>query len=363
VTTHPETPDGTGTPERDAPHLRPVRDDDPPAVWRPQLWAARTLMDTVFPAPKWAVPGVLCEGVSLLAGPPKVGKSWLSLALGVNIASGGKAFDRIPVRRGPVLYLALEDTPRRLKTRMGKLLDGDPAPAGLEIATDWPTLPAGGDLAICGWLDAHPDARLVVLDVFAKMRGPTPQGMGAYDADYAAVGRAKQIADNYAIAVVLVHHVRKAGSEDFLEAVSGTNGIAGAADATLVLRRARGQHDGVLHVTGRDVDEAEHSLAFDPGTGRWQMLDRPADEHVLGDTRAAILRHLRTTGAAAKPAAIAEAIGLKPDTVKRTCARMATDGQLAVDHTGTYTAPDGWQPTPLPGIPSVPPVPAVPPTP
>lgn len=340
--------DTASEPDAAAPHLRPVRDGEP--GWRPTLWSADRLMATDFAPPKWAVPGVLCEGVSLLVGPPKVGKSWLSLGLGLAVASGGRAFGRIPVRRGPVLYLALEDTPRRLKTRMGKLLGTDDAPGGLQIATDWPTLPAGGDVAIAQWLDANPDARMVVLDVFAKMRGPVPQGMGAYDADYAAVGRAKQIADNYSIAVVLVHHVRKAGSDDFLQEVSGTNGIAGAADATLVLKRARGQHDGVLHVTGRDVEEAEHALAFQPDSGQWQMLDRPADEHALGDTRAAILRHLRMTPDGARPAVLAEALGLNRDTVKKTCARMASDGQLAVDNTGTYTAPDGWQPTPIPGV-------------
>ncbi|PPK98029.1 AAA domain-containing protein [Kineococcus xinjiangensis] len=342
--------------EPDGPRLRPVRDGEPAPAWTPRLWDADALMATEFPEPKWAVPGVLCEGVSLLVGAPKVGKSWLSLGLGLDVARGGAAFGRIGVQPGPVLYLALEDTPRRLQSRMGKLLNGVSAPGGLQIATDWPPLPAGGDAAIAAWLRAHPDARMVVLDVFAKMRGPSPQGMSAYDADYAAVGRAKRVADHFGIAVVLVHHVRKAGSEDFLQEVSGTNGIAGAADATLVLKRARGQHDGVLHVTGRDVEESEHALAFDPATGHWRMLDRPADEHALGDTRAAILRHLRTTGAA-KPAAIATALDVSRDNAKRTCARMAEDGQLAVDHTGTYSAPGDWHQSTVPAVPLVPAVP------
>ena len=134
---------------------------------------------------------------------------------------------------------------------------------------------------------------MVIIDVFAKMRGASAPGMSAYDADYAAVGRAKKVADDYGVAVVLVHHVRKAGSDDFLAEVSGTNGLAGAADATLVLKRARGQADGVLHVTGRDVDEAEYALAFDPGAGAWRLLDGPAEDHAIGDTRAAILRWLR----------------------------------------------------------------------
>lgn len=336
MTTHNPLPEHPGD-HSDERHLRPVGPDDEGA-WRPTLWSAETLMNTSFPTPKWAVPGVLCEGVSLLAGPPKVGKSWLSFALGIAVASGGKAFGAIPVRQGPVLYLALEDTPRRLQTRMGKLLDGQPAPPGLDIATDWPTLPQGGDRAIARWLIQHPDARLVVLDVFAKMRGPAPMGMSAYDADYAAVGRAKRIADHFAIAVVLVHHVRKAGSDDFLSEVSGTNGIAGAADATMVLKRARGQHDGTLHVTGRDVDEAEHALKFDTDTGQWLKLDGPPSDHALSDTRAAILRYVRQHPGAT-PKQIAEGTGLVPATARQNCARMASAGQLHVDNDGHYTAP------------------------
>src|SRR5690606_36472772 len=87
-------------------------------------WTADELMTIEFPEPTWAVPGILAEGVNLLAGPPKVGKSWLSLGLGLSVAAGRTAFGSIEVEGGPVLYLALEDTPRRLQTRMRKILNG-----------------------------------------------------------------------------------------------------------------------------------------------------------------------------------------------------------------------------------------------
>lgn len=360
---HPTT---IGDPETGgAPRLVAVDPDAAPPVWRPVLWSAETLMATEFAPPRWAVPGVLCEGLSLLAGPPKVGKSWLSLALALSVAGGGKAFGTIPVRPGPVLYLALEDTARRLQSRMGKLLGPGGPPPGLDIATDWPTLPAGGDQAIANWLDAHPHARMVVLDVFAKMRGPVPAGMAAYDADYAAIGRAKKVADNYGVAMVLVHHVRKAGSDDFLQEVSGTNGIAGAADATLVLKRPRGEADGVLYLTGRDVEEAEHALKFDPDTGHWQMLtDRPTDEYRLGDTRATILRFLRDMGVPAGPKAISHHTQLDHELVKKTCQRMSDDGQIHPAPGGRYIVSDPKaDPLPIGATPgTVPAVPAVPET-
>ena len=143
---------------------------------------------------------------------------------------------------------------------------------------------------------------MVVVDVFAKVRGRPLAGMSAYDADYAAIGYAKRLADEHAVAVVLVHHVRKAGADDFLAEVSGTNGLAGAADATLVLKRPRGEADGILYITGRDVDEAEHALRFAPETGTWALLDGPAVDYTVSGTRAAILRHLRAIPRSARRA-------------------------------------------------------------
>ena len=301
-------------------------------------WTADELMAEHFPPVRWAVPGLIAEGVNLLAGPPKVGKSWLSLGLALSVAAGNAALGSIPVQAGAVLYLALEDTPRRLQSRMGKLLDGQAGPHGLTLATTCPPLPEGGAAAIGNWLDRNPAARLVVVDVFAKVRGKPPMGVSAYDADYAATGYAKGLADRYGVAVVLVHHVRKAGAEDFLEAVSGTNGLAGAADATLVLRRPRGEADGILYVTGRDVDEAEHALRFTAENGAWTLLDGPAGDYAMSGTRAAIMRHLRANPCST-PKAIAEATGISPGNVAKTCQRMAGDGQLTADPGGRYRVP------------------------
>jgi len=365
------------TPAPPAPHLRIVHDYDPHAPWpdepdpwtdpwattpparpniptvgapaapaRPQsVWTATELMAIKFPEPKWAVPGFFAEGVSLLAGPPKVGKSWLSLGLGLDVAAGRPAFGSIPITAGPVLYLALEDTGRRLQNRMAKLLANRPAPHGLTLMTECPPMPQGREILV-NWLTANPTARLVVIDVFAKVRGTSAPGASAYDADYAAIGHIKSIADHFAVAVILVHHVRKMGSDDFLAEVSGTNGLAGAADATLVLKRSRGKADGVLHITGRDVDENEHALSFQPETGSWLLLNGPASDHTIGDTRATILTHVRAHPGA-RPKEIADATGLDIALARRTCSRMAEDGQLHRGGAGAYTAPASPDTLPL----------------
>jgi hypothetical protein len=170
------------------------------------------------------------------------------------------------------------------------------------------------------------------------VRGRPPMGVSAYDADYAAIGYAKALADRHGVAVVLVHHVRKAGAEDFLEAVSGTNGLAGAADATLVLRRPRGEADGILYVTGRDIDEAEHALRFTAVNGAWTLLDGTAADYAMSGTRGAIARFVRTNPGST-PKAIAEATAISTGNVAKTCQRMAADGQLVVDPGGRYRVP------------------------
>jgi hypothetical protein len=309
---------------------------DTSARGRPRTsWTAAELLAEEFPEPKWAVPGIAPEGCLLLAGPPKVGKSWLTLGLGVAVAAGGKALGKIEVPAGPCLYLALEDTPRRLKDRLIKMLAGDPAPDGLTLATSCPSLTEGGDKRVAVWLDHHPDARLVVVDVFARMRSPHRPGPSAYEADYAAVSQMKAVADAYGVALVLVVHVRKAGAEDFLETISGTNGLAGAADAVAVLRRSRGQADGALQITGRDVDEATYALKFDADLGAWQLLEGPAGDHLVSNSRAALIAAARQIPGAG-PRQLADITGLDYNLVRQTVRRMVQDGQLDTDGEGHY---------------------------
>jgi hypothetical protein len=326
---------------------------DNPAMARPRVsWTAAELVAEEFPEPRWAVPGIVPEGCILLAGPPKVGKSWLTLGLGLSVATGSKALGRLKVPAGPVLYLALEDTPRRLKDRLVKMLAGDPAPAAMTLITTCPPLADGGDKRIGVWLNDHPDARLVVVDVFTRMRGPRPPGVNLYEADYGAVAQMKAVADTHGVAMVLVVHVRKADAPDFLETISGTNGLAGAADAVAVLRRPRGKADGELHITGRDVEEATYALKFVADTGAWQLLEGPAAEHVLADTRAAILATVRQTPGI-RPRQLANAAHLEYELVKKTMQRMVDAGQLDTDGNGHYFLP-------VPTVPGVPAVPGVP---
>nr|WP_246361255.1 helicase RepA family protein [Haloechinothrix aidingensis] len=165
------------------------------------------------------------------------------------------------------------------------LAAGGRAGSHLTLETACPTMTAGGEALLIDWLDNNPHARLVNIDTFEKMRGNDPAAASAYAADYTAAVRFKRLVDHDNVPFLLIHHVHKQGAEDFQSLVSGTNGLTGAVDAVLVLGRSRGQADGVLHVTGREVEEADYAMSFDASAGAWIKLDGPASDHLMKEIR------------------------------------------------------------------------------
>ena len=169
----------------------------------------------------------------LLVGPPKIGKSWLVLSIALAAADGGTALGlQIPKR--PVLYLALEDGDRRLQDRCRRLLAGDPIPEQFQYLTRIEPGRIGDTIA--AWLRWRPEPSLVILDTLAKVMPPALVGEQHYQRDYRVGSALKQIVDSRPGMTLLVnHHQRKAGAEDFVDAVSGTHGLAGAADTIIIL--------------------------------------------------------------------------------------------------------------------------------
>ncbi|MEU7727131.1 AAA family ATPase [Streptomyces sp. NPDC040724] len=302
---------------------------------RQAAWTADALFRAEFPEARWAVPDLIPEGLTVLTGAPKVGKSWICLGLGLAVASGGKALDSIPVEQGEALYLALEDTPRRMQSRLHRVLGEQPPPPGLHIQVE---LPAGLG-GIRRWLDQHPDARLVIVDVLQRVRPETTRESNAYAADYAAITALKHLADAYQVAFIVVHHIRKAQSSDWMDATSGTNGINGAADATLFFSRARGEAEGLLNLTGRDVEENEYALRRNDGSMTWHLIDGPADIATATEPNAKILAHIHEHGPST-PKEVAEATGQDPKTVRTLMGRLRDRGRLTQHgQRGPYSLP------------------------
>ncbi len=171
------------------------------------------------------------------------------------------------------------------------------------------------------FLTAQPGTRLVVIDTLARARPPSPAGTPQYDHEYRVVASLKAIADEYGVALLVVHHTRKMAAGDFLAEVSGTHGLTGAADTVLTLSRGRGDADGVLKVTGRDVPEAEYAMRMTGGA--WQLLDRPPSDRNLDDRSARIAGYVAERPEGVRSEDVARALDLPRDTVKRYLGRLA----------------------------------------
>ena len=321
-------------------------DEQPePLYGRFKCWTGPELQDTDFPPLRWIVPNVLPAGLSLLVGAPKVGKSWAALDIALAVAAGGKALGALDVEIGDVLLLALEDGPARLADRQDLLLGNNAASERFHAFTEWPR---GVDAARAAWqwCTDHPDVRLVVVDTLARVRPPRAKGGNGYDEDTTAMIPWQKLAEHFKVAVVMVHHDRKAGdSGDFVDAVSGTHGLAGVADCTLVLDRARMEDYGRLRLTGRDVPEREIVLRRVGPT--WMVHDGPMPDPDLGDASAKIVTWVCEQPDAVRPVEVALALSLPADNVKRTMARLAESGRLVKRGRGLYRSP-------VPCVPSVP---------
>jgi hypothetical protein len=300
------------------------------------LKTATALQTMTFPQLKYIVPDLIVEGCVLLAGKPKVRKSWLAYDVGLTVASGRYCLGDKKCVEGDVLYLALEDGDRRLQQRATKLLPtfSGKWPDKFHYATKWPRANEGGIDAIDQWCEAHPDARLVVIDVLARFRAPSTS-KNAYEQDYAAVSQLQELAVRRSITILVVHHTRKGASEDPVEEISGTLGLGGGADAFLILKRTGS--NGTLIGRGRDTEDVDLAMQFSNETCRWTILGQAGDvERTQQRGRVLIaLEEAAATGLSPKEIA-AEVDGLTHDNAKQLLRRMLKAGEIQKGSYGRY---------------------------
>lgn len=298
---------------------------------------------------RYHIPGIIAEGLTVLAGAPKVGKSWLVLALLLARASGGRALGAVQVPHAEdVLYLALEDGDRRMQARCRVLLRNqwrmdDPIPERFEYMT----VITPGQLAatLTEWLQLRP-AGFIVVDTLGRVLPPAVQGETPYMRDYRVMSRLKEIADAFpGAALLLNHHDRKAVSADFVDSVSGTNGIAGGADTVLVLTRPRDEPNGLLQVTGRDVTEAAYALTFEGGI--WELDGHDLDQAAaaarerratmgLSDRSQDVVAFVSTHPRGARPAEVAEALEMDENAARTYLSRLTSAGRISRAARGVY---------------------------
>jgi AAA domain len=312
-------------------------------TWRHGLFSAEALRTEEFPPLTWIVTNILpAEGVALLCSKPKLGKSWWVLDLCLGCTMNRLILGTIKPKQGDVLYLALEDSKRRLQRRISKLLPtfGGKWPERLSIKTEWRRLHEGGLDDIRAWYEATKknggNPIMVAVDVLAKVRKPTGNRQ-LYEADYEALAGLTALANELGICILVVTHVRKMAADDLMETVSGSFGTTGAVDTILVMAsKASGT---VLDVRGRDVESAEFAIQFSKSTCRWTILGTAAEVHV-SDQRAKILSALKEAGELMTVAALKGATGMTGNAVEALLSRMAKDGAIKRVAKGEYAHKD-----------------------
>ena len=206
---------------------------------RLEIITATGLQAAELPPPVFIVKNLLTAGLAAVIAAPKFGKSWLVLQLCIAIASG-MPFIGYETVKGGCLYLALEDTQRRLQDRMNKLLNGAPAPDAFDFATSAHDIDNGLIEQLTAYIREHPAVKLIVIDTLQKVKGRKMPGESAYDADYRAMSPLKALADANKLCIMVVHHTRKMDDDtDPFNRISGTNGLLGSLDTAILLTREK----------------------------------------------------------------------------------------------------------------------------
>jgi hypothetical protein len=248
---------------------------------------AGTLLDTDYPPVRWIVPGLIGEGLTMINGAPKIGKSWFSLGLGIASAAGGRFLGKLKVEKPTAsLYLALEDTERRLHDRL-KMLHA-PRLENFTLFCQW----HNGAIGLDNYLDAHKDTGLVIIDTLARFANDQGRGgqsgrindFNDYGGTYGPTAALKAIADKHGTAVVLIHHAKKAGSRkqsagtDWMENALGSTGLSASTDSTIFIARDRDDEGskttGSLYATGRDAADLKYNIRLDFDAGGWVIADK-----------------------------------------------------------------------------------------
>lgn len=227
------------------------------------------LYDTVFQSRPPLIDGLLYPGTYLFVGAPKLGKSFLMVQLAYHISTGTQLWN-YTVRKGTVLYLALEDDYRRLQERLYRMFGTDGA-ENLFFSVSAGQLGNGLDEQLTRFMQEHPDTKLIIIDTLQKVREVGGDNY-SYANDYEIITRLKKFADSYGITLLLVHHTRKQKADDTFDMISGTNGLLGAADGAFLLQKEkRTGNTATLEVSGRDQQDQRLHLKRNESTLAWDL--------------------------------------------------------------------------------------------
>ena len=258
------------------------------------------IMTTVYKPIEFVIDGLLAQGLYILAGAPKVEKSWLALDMCLSIAKGEKILG-LKTSQGTALYLCLEDSYVRIQNRLYEITDEPAERLYFVIMSE--AIGNGLEEQITDFKNEHYDLKVVFIDTLQKVRNESESGYGT---DYKELSVLKALADKLEIAIIVVHHTRKCKDIDPFNMISGSTGISGCVDGSLVLiENKRGSRNAKLYCVGRDIENAEISLHFDSDLKKWIVTDelstgQSKDNIFLAALYVYLKKHISFTGTASE---------------------------------------------------------------
>lgn len=307
------------------PELAELVSGDHRSSERKVRWTANELLTADFPPIRWVVPGVFPEGLTVLAGRPKIGKSLLALQLAHAVSSGGKIFNQ-QLTKAPVLYIALEDSARRLQQRMRA--QTWPADTAAMFYTEWEPLDGDGLMALQVAMEAE-DYRLITIDTLSRALSGEPDQNKVGDMTMVLSMLQRLALDHRAMIAVIDHHSKPRGTNpDPVDDVLGSTGKGAVADCVAGLYRERGKLGAVLHIVGRDLDRDKRlALEWDAQLSCWKFLG-DADEVAKDSLQVAILAAVRQIGGETTTTELGEYLGKHKGTISREITELVQKQQL-----------------------------------
>ena len=295
-----------------------------------------TLLQTYYPEPQWAVEGLLPEGCIILAGKPKHGKSYLALTWALAVAKQYKCMDHFRVTNGDVLCFSLEDYAKRVQKRLQRLYTTPSTRHTIEFFYDAPKMSRGFGERLYATLAQRKSVRLVIIDTLRCIRDAQEGQYNIYQEDSDFIGGLNKAAQDAGTTILIIHHTRKAKSDNVFEEISGTGGLRGATSANMVLEETKGEADGMLNIEGKDFEHRMHVALKRKEDGSWGYVGE-GEIYQLRSNKRAVLDAITALGDDANVKAVFEASEIKSyGSVKTMLSRMVGLGEIGRTQNGIY---------------------------
>jgi hypothetical protein len=287
------------------------------------IFTTQDLMKQIFEPPQWIIDDLIPEGLTILSGAPKIGKSWLSLQIANAVATQQPLFGRKVSNERCVLVLALEDNPRRLQSRI--MTGRFEASEKLALCVQWTSGPEG----LSELLKQNPGIDLVIIDTLAIFSpSDTSRGNNIYDSDVRRMRALKEIVQETNTSIIVIHHDKQGEEGDWANKINGSNGIIATVDTLMRLSvNKRGSLQGKLQITGRDVEDIELSLSLDQSLMHW-FIDVAQDDNPMSGLEKKVLELVPDHPETTTSRAIADALGKKQPNMSQLLTKLINKGYV-----------------------------------